>query len=132
MEIKIKDAAKEYLENKITSNDIVLLALDDGSNKFSNLGGSCTIGSKFQFVVTDKMEPEFDQPLENNLGLKLYTGKPELMYLIDGLNVDYRMGFLSLSDNSGIIDGAVSVTKYEAPTDAEVEEQMKTLGNKIC
>lgn len=134
MEMKIKDAAKDYLANKISPGDVVLLALDDGSNKFSNLGGSCTIGSKFQFVVTDQLDPEFDEPLENNLNLKLYTGQPELVYLTDGLNIDYKMGFLVLSDNSGIIDGAVSVTKYEAheKTDAELKEEMQTLGNQIC
>jgi predicted lipoprotein with Yx(FWY)xxD motif len=38
MEIKIKEAAETYLQTKVTSDDIVLLALNDGSNQFSNMG----------------------------------------------------------------------------------------------
>lgn len=132
MEIKIKTGAQEFLNTKVTANDQILLALDDGSNKFSNMGGSCTIGSKFQLVIVDQADPDFQLPIANNMNLHLFTGKPETMYLSDGLNLDYKNGFMTLSDNSGIIDGAVSISHYHAPTTDELKEQMKTDGVHNC
>lgn len=132
MEIKIKEAAETYLQTKVTSDDIVLLALNDGSNQFSNMGGTCTIGASFQFVIVDKMYDKFDVPVENNMGLKMYTSKDELAFLTDGLNVNYKNGFLVLSDNSGIIDGAMTVNQYQPRTEAELKEQMETIGQKNC
>ena len=42
IELKIKDDAKEALEKKIKPGQVVLLALNDGSNGYSKLGGTCT------------------------------------------------------------------------------------------
>lgn len=47
MEIIIKEAAKEYLENQLDVEKDLLLAADDGSNEYSKIGGSCAIGDKF-------------------------------------------------------------------------------------
>lgn len=132
MELKIKAGAQTYLATKIKPTDLVLLALDDGSNKFSNMGGSCTIGSKFQLVVVDQADPDFQVPVANNLNFKLFTGEPELTYLGAGLNLDYKNGFMTLSDNSGILDGAVTVSRYQAPTTEELAEKMKTDGVHNC
>ena len=52
MEIIIKEAAKEYLENQLDVEKDLLLAADDGSNEYSKIGGSCAIGDKFQIVAT--------------------------------------------------------------------------------
>ena len=45
------------------------------------------------------------------------------------------MGLLKLSDDSSILDGAVTVQNYE-PTDAQTKDElakdMKDIGNKIC
>lgn len=132
MEIKIKEAAQTLLESKVKTGDIVLLALNDGSNQFSNMGGTCSIGASFQFIIVDKMYDKFDVPVENNMGLKMFTSEDELAFLTDGVNVNYRNGFLSLSDNSGIIDGAMKVSQYQPRTEAELKEQMETIGNKNC
>ena len=45
VELKIKDSAKEALEKKVEPGQVVLLALNDGSNGYSKLGGTCTIGA---------------------------------------------------------------------------------------
>ncbi|WP_125607169.1 iron-sulfur cluster biosynthesis family protein [Lapidilactobacillus bayanensis] len=132
MEIKVKEAAETYLENKVTTDNVILLALNDGSNQFSNMGGTCSIGASFQFVIVDKMYAKYDVPIENNMGLKMFTSKDELAFLVDGLNVNYRNGFLSLADNSGIIDGAMTVNQYQPRTEAELKEQMETIGHKNC
>lgn len=49
IELKIKDGAKETLEKKIKPGQVVLLTLNDGSNGYSKLGGTCTIGAIFNF-----------------------------------------------------------------------------------
>lgn len=112
--MNIKPEAQEIIK-KYVDNDhqIVLLALNDGSNKYSKLGGTCTIGANFQFVVTDQQDPEYDIKVENNAGLNLYTAKPEMGFLEDNLVVNARNATLSLSDDSGVIDGGVTVTRYE-------------------
>jgi hypothetical protein len=66
------------------------------------------------------------------MGLKMFTSKDELAFLTDGLNVNYKNGFLVLSDNSGIIDGAMTVNQYQPRTEAELKEQMETIGQKNC
>lgn len=114
--MKINSNALALLKNKMKSNNqIILLALNDGSNKYSKLGGTCTIGADFQFVILDKKDPEYNIPIENNAGLKIFTAKPEMVFLEDNLVISARNATLSLSDNSGLIDGAVSVN-YEAAT----------------
>ena len=42
IELKIKDGAKKALEKKIKPGQVVLLALNDGSNGYSKLGGTCS------------------------------------------------------------------------------------------
>ena len=77
MKINIKDTAVTYLKKHVDFTKPVILALDDGSNKYSNLGGTCAIGDKFQLVVSDRLDPDFDRPLVNDAGLQLYTSKAE-------------------------------------------------------
>ncbi|WP_373367681.1 iron-sulfur cluster biosynthesis family protein, partial [Lactobacillus delbrueckii] len=42
--------AGEFLQKKLGNKPVLILALNDGSNKYSLQGGSCTIGANFQFV----------------------------------------------------------------------------------
>lgn len=128
MEITIKEAALNYLQNKFTADQHLFLALDDGSSKYSQLGGTCAIGNKFQIVVADELDPEYAFPLSNNANLPLTTGDLEQMYLGHGLVLDHQLGSLVLRDDTGILDGAVMVNKPQVLT-KEVQEQ---LGNKIC
>ena len=48
--INIKPDAAEMIKSKMDADhQIVILALDDGSTKYSKKGGTCTIGDSFQF-----------------------------------------------------------------------------------
>lgn len=134
MKIAIKDQAKAYLDKKVTPSSHIFLALDDGSSKFSKLGGSCAIGNKFQLVVSDQADAEYSLPLDNDAGLNITTAMPETMYLANGLTLDFKNAALALKDDSGILDGAVMVEQYQAPTEEEnkLREEMKSLGGKIC
>ena len=50
--INIKPDAAEIIKSKMDADhQIVILALDDGSTKYSKKGGTCTIGDSFQFVI---------------------------------------------------------------------------------
>ncbi|WP_125982642.1 iron-sulfur cluster biosynthesis family protein [Loigolactobacillus iwatensis] len=134
MKINIKQAAATYLAAKIPAGKNVFLALDDGSNKFSKLGGSCSIGNKFQLVVADQADAEYNIGLDNNLGLTLTTAQPETTFLGNGLALDYNNAMLKLTDDSGILDGAVTVEPYTAPTQDQeaLKAEMTELGGKIC
>ncbi|MFD1393331.1 iron-sulfur cluster biosynthesis family protein [Lacticaseibacillus jixianensis] len=134
MEITIKEAAQDYLATKLIPGERLLLALDDGSSKYSKLGGTCAIGNKFQLVIADAPDPDYAEALANNADLNLTTGALELTYLGHGLTMDYRNGMLNLRDDTGILDGAVTIARAQplAKEEAARREEMKALGGKIC
>ena len=111
--INIKPEAAKVIKDKMDSDhQIVILALDDGSTKYSKKGGTCTIGDSFQFVVLADKDPKYNIPMENNAGLDLYTAQPETTFFEPGLVVNARNSTLSLSSDSGIIDGGVTISQY--------------------
>lgn len=134
MQLTIKPEAATYLNGKVAAGALVFLALDDGSSKFSKLGGSCAIGNKFQLVVTDRPDVDYAVALENNADFTITTAEPELMYLGNGLTLDYKNASLQLRDDSGVLDGAVTVDHYQAPSESDQakREMMQQLGGKIC
>lgn len=130
MKMTIKPNAIAFLENKIPRGSFVLLALNDGSNKYSDIGGTCTIGANFQLVILKEKDPAFTVPVENNDELEMYTSPDEQVFLQDSVVLDEKYGMLVLSDDTGIIDSAVTIsTPREQPLS---EEAMKDMGNKIC
>ena len=130
VELKIKDSAKEALEKKVEPGQVVLLALNDGSNGYSKLGVTCTIVANFQLVVLDHKDPEFSIKVKNNMDLDLYTSDKELAFLDDGLVLNARNAVLSLSSNEGVIDGGVTITEFKG--EKLSADEMKKLGGKIC
>ena len=130
LELKIKDSAKDVLEKKIKPGQVVLLALNDGSNGYSKLGGTCTIGANFQLVLLDHPDPEFSIEVKNNMGLDMYTSDEELAFLDNGLVLNARNATLSLSSNEGIIDGGVTISEFKG--EKLSADEMKKLGGKIC
>ena len=130
VQLKIKDPAQKLIKSKIKPNSIVLLALNDGSNAYSKLGGTCTIGANFQLVVLTEKDPHYDVKIKNNMDLDLYTSNDELQFLENGLVLNARDAVMSLSSDEGIIDGAVTIN-----TDSSqklTKSEMKNLGGKIC
>ncbi|RVU71077.1 MULTISPECIES: iron-sulfur cluster biosynthesis family protein [Lactobacillus] len=112
--IKIKPEAKAVIEKQMDADhQIVILALDDGSTKYSKKGGTCTIGDSFKFVTLAKADPDYNIKIANDAGLDLYTAQPETTYFEPGLVLNARASTLSLSSDSGIIDGGVTVSQYE-------------------
>ncbi|BDR59848.1 iron-sulfur cluster biosynthesis family protein [Lactobacillus xylocopicola] len=109
IQMKIKAAAAEKINSVAKTGQVIILALNDGSNKYSDLGGSCTIGANFQFVVLSQRDPDFAVKVANNAGLNLYTSAAELQFLEDNLVVDEKNTVLTLADDSGIIDNAVTI-----------------------
>lgn len=126
--MNIKPEAAEVIKKHVEDGQVVLLALNDGSNKYSKLGGTCTIGANFQFVVLDEKDPDYTIKIENNAGLDLWTAQPEMEFLENNLVVNARNSTLSLSDDSGIIDGAVSVAEFE-PSEVTAKDMQE---GKTC
>ncbi|CAM3184461.1 Iron-sulphur cluster biosynthesis [Lactobacillus bombicola] len=108
IKINIKPEAADKIKAQ-AAGQVVLLALNDGSNKYSDIGGSCTIGANFQFVILNQPDPDFPIKVDNNADLDMYTSSAELQYLDGGLIVSQKDAALSLADDSGVIDGAVTI-----------------------
>jgi len=135
MKINIKDDAQAYLADKIPAGSQVILTTDDGSNKYSSLGGSCAIGNKFQLVILKAADPNFTIELENNAGYDMHAAPADEDYLGSGLNIARWHSGLALKDDSGILDGALAVVDWRnvsPETEAERREKMQTIGTKIC
>nr|WP_272481152.1 iron-sulfur cluster biosynthesis family protein [Holzapfeliella floricola] len=129
MKLVIKDTAKDFLKDKLPSDKRhVFLALDDGSSKFSKMGGSCAIGNKFQFVFSNQPDDDYQNVIENNFDLDLTMSKEEEAFLGNGLVLEYKNAALVLRDDSGILDGAVSVVEYTEPANAD---QLKKRYGKV-
>ena len=134
MEITIKDAAKAYLTENIQPGSVLLLTTDDGSNRYSTVGGTCAIGDKFQFVALTADDPDYAISLDNNAGLNIKTNADTELYLSNGLVLDRVFNQLSLCDHSGILDSAVGLITYTAEEKSELDlkKEMQTLGTRIC
>ena len=111
VKMNIKAGAAEKIKKSVQDGQVVLLSLNDGSNKYSNIAGSCAAGTRFQFVVLDKQDPDFSLKVENNIGLNLYTSPAEMQYLGNDLVVDEKNAAISLADDSGVIDAAMTVSE---------------------
>jgi len=111
--MNIKPEAAEKIKSHVKDGQIVLLALNDGSNKYSKQGGTCTIGANFQFVILDKKDPEYNIKIDNNAGLDLYTSNSEMSFLDNGLVINAKDSTLSLSDDSGVVDGGVTISNFK-------------------
>lgn len=113
VKMNIKSAAATKIKSQVKDGQVVLLSLNDGSNKYSDIGGTCTVGSSFQFVILNQQDPDFTIKVENNAGLNLYTSPAEMQYLSGNLVVDDKSAAISLADDSGVIDGAVTINEYK-------------------
>ena len=84
--------------------------------------------------MTDTDDQDYALPLENDAGYHLTTGDPETDYFGSGLTLDFKNASLALRDDSGILDGAVTLNHVTAKpkTDENLAEEMKSLGGKIC
>jgi len=111
VKMNVKSAAADKIKKSVQDGQVVLLSLNDGSNKYSNIAGSCAAGTRFQFVVLDKQDPDFSIKVENNAGLDLYTSPAEMQYLGNNLVVDVKNAAISLADDSGVIDAAMTVSE---------------------
>nr|WP_272482403.1 iron-sulfur cluster biosynthesis family protein [Companilactobacillus alimentarius] len=135
MKINFKDEAQKYLADKIPAGSTVILTTDDGSNKYSSLGGSCAIGDKFQLVILKDEDPKYTVPIENNAGYNMSTASQYTDFFTDGLNISLWHNALALKDNSGILDGALSVVDWrnvKSETAEQRKNKMVKLGDQIC
>lgn len=136
MKINIKEETQTYLKNKeVPTNAKMILTTDDGSNKYSSLGGSCAIGDKFQIVILKDDDPNYTIDLENDAGLDLKTSPSDADLLGNGLNISVWHSALALKDNSGILDGSLAVVDWrnvKPETAQERRDKMIKLGDQIC
>lgn len=128
IQVTIRDEAKELIKKHMKPGQVVTLASDGGSDRYSILGSTCTIGADFQLIVTDQKDPKYPVVMENNAGLKIYASSNELGFLINGLLLNTRDAVISLYDNSGVVDGTVAV-RERTPHELTAKE---TKNGKTC
>lgn len=131
MNFNIKEAAADYLATKVAPDAVLVLATDDGSNKYSTIGGTCAIGDKFQLVELATKDPEFDIELQTSDGRVVYTSNNEATFLGNGLTLDFAHNSLVLKNDSGLLDGAVTINHFAAQQPLATAD-LKALGNQIC
>lgn len=115
MEIQIMPDAQAFLARKFPNATTLLLASNDGSNRFTSARGCCIIGDRFMIVVTDIVPPEFSVRLDNPL-FEVYTTTYEPIFLTETpiLTVNQGNGGLMLKSAGGIIDLNVEIKAEEA------------------
>lgn len=116
--INISDSMLELLKKKDLINKNLLLITDDGGGKYSLQGGACSIGAKFSIVELDQPDPEYPIEIENNHGIKLFTSSYDQTFLGAGLTLDFKRSLIILKDNSGRLDGAVTIANGKEITEA--------------
>lgn len=107
--IKITDAAYRVLEHKAITDKPLLLITNDAGGQYSSMGGACSIGANFSILVLEKPDPEYTVLLANNQKLALYTSDYDLVFLGQGLILDYKQPRLLLRNDAGLLDTSVAV-----------------------
>ncbi|WP_268913953.1 iron-sulfur cluster biosynthesis family protein [Lentilactobacillus sp. SPB1-3] len=131
MKLFVKDAAAKVLSERAAGYPILNLILDDGSNKYSNLGGSCAIGDSFQIVASSETDEDFSNLLESNTDFIFFSSKDELTFWKNGLTLDYKGSNFVLKDDTGILDSAVrfSIANEQKPLS---KQEMVKMSQMIC
>lgn len=112
--IKITDAAYRILEDKKITAKPLLLITNDAGGQYSSMGGACSIGSNFSIIILDKSDPEYAVPLENQQGLTLCTSDYDLLFLGQGIILDYQQSRLILRNDGGLLDTSVAIETVDA------------------
>ncbi|GAA2969567.1 iron-sulfur cluster biosynthesis family protein [Lentilactobacillus parakefiri] len=108
--IHLTDPIRSLLCERRFKNKTLLLITDDGGGKYSLKGGACTIGANFSMIILDKPDADYPVRLVNHAGIPLFTSNYDLTFLGNGLKLDYQNHSIRLSDDSGLLDGAVQIT----------------------
>lgn len=109
MKITITPDAVAALQKRFETRGFIL-ALNDGTNRFSNVGGSCAVADKFQIIPIESATAPFTEILENP-DFTVYTSTDELPFLGEqlALDIDKRLNTFQLKNRSGRLDANVPV-----------------------
>jgi hypothetical protein len=108
-QIKFTQAALAEMKKRDLLEHPLLLIADDAGGKYSIRGGSCSMGASFSIIKLDKLDPDYPIALQNDAGVEIYTSQYDLTLLEDNLVVDYVNAGLLLKNDSGLLDGAMSI-----------------------
>lgn len=104
MKLTITDAAANALEKRLQSTTFIL-ALNDGTNQFSTVGGSCAVGDKFQILASEGPTDQYNLSVATER-FQVFTSASEADFINEDLTLDYndRLSTFSLKTSSGILD----------------------------
>lgn len=104
MKLTITDSAANALEKRLQSTTFIL-ALNDGTNQFSTVGGSCAVGDKFQILASEGPTEQYNLPVASD-HFQVFTSAGEEGFIKEDIKLDYndRLSTFSLKTSSGILD----------------------------
>lgn len=115
MALKITPAAVAKIKDKMTPGQKILLDLDDGVGPFSNVG-YCSLDTNFRLLLVpaDADIKDYPDEFESNLGAVYYKDYAAGYFdEHEVLDVNEKNQMLTLSNNSGLIDGHISIVVFE-------------------
>ncbi|WP_235601690.1 MULTISPECIES: iron-sulfur cluster biosynthesis family protein [Latilactobacillus] len=115
MALKITPAAVAKIKDKMTPGQKILLDLDDGVGPFSNVG-YCSLDTSFRLLLVpaDADIKDYPDEFESNLGAVYYKDYAAGYFdEHEVLDVNEKNQMLTLSNNSGLIDGHISIVVFE-------------------
>ncbi len=110
-EITLTPAFVALMKAKKLAQRTLLLIADDGGGKYSLQGGACTIGSRFTLIALDAPDPEYPVHLTNAAGLSLYSSEYDLLFLEQGLVLDFVDHQIRLKDNAHSFDDGLRIAE---------------------
>lgn len=115
MALKITPAAVAKIKDKMTPGQKILLDLDDGVGPFSNVG-YCSLDTSFRLLLVpaDADIKDYPDEFESDLGAVYYKDYAAGYFdEHEVLDVNEKNQMLTLSNNSGLIDGHISIVVFE-------------------
>lgn len=109
MFLKLSENAQEKLMPFIKNEEVLVLDLDDGVGKYSNMG-ICSLDTSFRLLVLTRLQDrsDFDLIINSTIG-NIFIKEYSKRYLDEEmiLEIDPRLQTFKLKSSSGILDGNV-------------------------
>lgn len=118
MLLKIEPAAMAKLQKQLSTDQKLLLDLDDGVGQFSKVG-YCSLDTNFRLLIVpaDTDLKDYQAHFDSDLGPIYYKGYTENYF--DGhevLDLNPKNQMLSLKNHGGEVDNRVPIVVFDAAT----------------
>lgn len=112
MQLTLTSAALAALQKKVGDVSTFALALNDGSNQFSNAGGACMIGDRFQLVPLHATTAPFTEKILAT-PVAVYISTYETIFLGEHPLIDFDAQYYTfvLKNETGLVDSNLLINE---------------------